>query len=92
LSLRGTIKLLILICALALVGCSAAPEPCNVETAQVDLARAEYEAALRAADAENIDMRQLDSELRALGGQQLESEDLSALEAKLAKLKRGSGR
>ena len=83
---------LALVLAVALAGCSAAPEPCSVQTTQVDQARAEYEAALRAADTEKAEIKRLESEVRALRGQQIDSGDIAALEAKLAELKLGSGR
>ncbi|MCB1161100.1 MAG: hypothetical protein R3C71_09060 [Candidatus Krumholzibacteriia bacterium] len=74
-----------------MAGCGTAP-PCNVEPAQVEQARAEYQSAEATAQQMAEQKQDLQTQITSLKQQVVTESEYQALEQRLETLKQGSGR
>ena len=83
--------LVLAVAALALAGCSK-NIPCTTDPSQIESARADVAAAGKQLDAAKADVSAAEKQKAELTQQLQSLPDKAALEAKLAELKKGSGR
>ncbi|MCP4544864.1 MAG: hypothetical protein GY835_00200 [bacterium] len=88
---KGRLVLVLMMAVCIVAGCGT-PPPCNVDSAQVEQARGEYEAAKVKSDSQAAEVEALEARLATISVDVVSDAELAEMKQRLEELKKGSGR